>query len=117
MSPKTDIKHMNFLTDMMLVLRTQQARKGWLVVLCPTERITLICAQLLSVLIPEGTKFSGRTAALPTGNLSVACVKDPVFPVNESFAVSFIGWVSEDNSAEVSRWRMAALEVISLKTL
>ena len=117
MTVKSDVTYRNLLSDMLSLMRIHQSRKGWTVILCPSDTVALACARLLSTLIPVGTKFSGRTAALPTGNLSVACASDPVFPAGK-FALAYIGW-GDDNgeAAEVGQWRSKATEIISSQTL
>ena len=117
MAPKADITYMNLLTDMMALLRVHSARKGWLVALCPSDMVAITCAHILSALVPAGTPFSGRTALLPSGKLSVACVTDPVFPPEKTFAVSFMGWESTDNTAGAVQWQNKAGEALSVGTL
>lgn len=117
MSPKADITYMNLLSDMVALLRAHQARKGWMVILCPSDTVAITCAHILSALVPAGTKFSGRTAILLGGKLSVACVTDPVFPSKGEFAVSFMGWESTDNPAGAARWRERASEIMSIGSL
>jgi hypothetical protein len=113
MSPRADITYMNLLNDMLSLLRTHRARKGWLVALCPSDTVTISCAHILAALVPAGTKFSGRTALFPGGKLSVACVTDPVFPPSGAFAVSFMGWEVTDNPAGAAQWRNQAGEILS----
>ena len=117
MSPRADITYLNLLSDMLSLLRTHRARKGWVVALCPSDTVTITCAHILSALVPAGTKFSGRTALLPSGKLSVACVTDPVFPPDNTFGVSFVGGEATDNSAGAAQWRDKASEVFGVGTL
>lgn len=114
---KADIGYINLLTDMMALIRTHQSIGGWIVVICPTDKVALTCAQLLSVLIPEGTKFSGRTASLPRGNVSVACVSDAIFPSDSEFFLSFIGWGVENATEEAISWKKKASGIVNIRTL
>jgi len=106
---------MHLLANLISLLDIQRARKGWLVVLCPTSASALACTQTLASLMPANIKFSGRTALLPSGKLSVACPSDPVFPT-ENFALAFIGWGETGTvTPGVEQWKNKALEILNIK--
>ena len=111
MVQKADLSYMNLLTEMTSLLDSARSKKGWGMALCPSDTVALTCAHILATLIPEGTKFSGRTAALPSGKISVVCSSDPIF-TDKPFWLAFVGWETGDKTEEASKWREAATEIL-----
>ena len=87
----------------------------WVVILCPDHVITRACCTALSCALPAGTAFSGRTARLAKGRVSVVCASEDVFvPLDEPFVTIYIGWKAKDNPGGMDKWQSRALKVISL---
>jgi len=90
-----------------------QQNKQWTVILCPDgEAVKAVSTALISAL-PLNIPFSGRTAKLPGGNVSVACVHDDIFiPDGLDVVLIYYGWKTGDSTGGLDKWAKRALHII-----
>lgn len=87
---------------------------GWVVIVCPDSVVAKACNQAVACSLSPGAAYSGRTARVGAGKVSVATVNDDVFvPDNEPYSVAYIGWKVKD-PVGVSKWQSRASQVIVL---
>jgi hypothetical protein len=79
-----------------------RATGTWLVVVCPDDAATQALRRTLAASLPEGVTFSGRTALLDGGRLSVVALDDETFDPDLGDHVLFRGCGSGDKA---NTWR------------
>jgi len=99
-----DTQNMNLTTDLNHILSHAKRYGGWVVVLCPSTDVAMSAAKILSALVGEAP-FSGRTAKLATGKVSVAAATDKVFvPDDQPFYIAYLGWDGTVTPKEAAMW-------------
>jgi len=105
----------SFVVDTQRVVQLVLDTGEWIVIICPDQVMTRSCSQALSCALPSGTPFSGRTARLGKGKISVACILDDVFiPPKESYSTVYLGWKPKDNPVGAAKWQSRSSKVIPL---
>ena len=75
-----------------------------MVILCPSPESAREAATSVSVLLGDAP-WSGRTAQLPWGKLSVAAVRDPIFvPEEATLYLTYYGWAGESGPG-LAQWQ------------
>lgn len=91
--------------------------QGWVVIVCPDEKLADQAHRAVAGVIPKGSAGSGRTFILPNrSRVSVTQAAEPVFvPDGEPYTVMFLGWgqAQKDAFAGMNRWRLKATNVLS----
>ena len=89
----------------------------WVVIVCSDNSTHLLCSHVLSAVIPQNSRFSGRTAVLDRGRVSVATLSDDVFvPDGTPFAVTFVGALAIETRMEITKWLSKASYQFHLQT-
>jgi len=84
----------------------------WIVIVCPDFAIAKVCNHAVACSLPPGAAYSGRTARIGAGKVSVVTARDEVFvPDNEPYSVAYIGWKVKDPGG-LSKWQSRASHVI-----
>jgi hypothetical protein len=105
----------NLLADVQQVVEHARVSGVWVAIICPDNDTVVSCSQVLAASIPGDAKFSGRTALLDSGRISVALATEEVFiPDKTPFLVSFLGWTSYCKNDGMARWQQKSVEVLHL---
>lgn len=91
-----------------------ESSKEWVVLVCPSLETALEYAKYVSSYIPPYVKFSGRTADLMGGKLSVCSVTESVFLEDQPFTVAFVGWDSDNREQAMLKWQKASAKTLRL---
>jgi hypothetical protein len=100
--------------NIVFAVKYAQKHGTWVVVVSPGEGEMAVCRQVLSAAIPEGAVFSGRTALLGEGKVSVVTVRSDVFvPEDEPYEVLFVGWSDDaQRDDEMAKWYSDTSQVL-----
>ena len=91
--------------DLMFARTVAEKRNLWIVVVVPDDLLPAALSTL-GMVVPADT-FSGRTAVLDGGRLSLVGGSSPVF-LTEPFEVMFLGWGEGTPNTGMATWRAAA---------
>ena len=105
----------DLLADVQRAIQRAIETGDWVVLLCPDQITAASYKRSLACALPEGAPFSGRTARLVNGRISVAFISEKLFvPSGKSFVLTYAGWKSTDTSDGVTQWQSRASKVIVL---
>jgi len=105
-----DLKFLNRSFVLQKILKYVQASSEWVVIVCPSTKVSAECSRYIAAALPDKAKFSGRTAIFSGGGrMSVCAATEPVFlPDNTHFTTSFVGWEGEKRVEAMLKWQEAA---------
>ena len=100
-----DLDHIGATSVVGSVVNHARKTGEWVVIVCSGIDSYLVFSRILSAVIPQDSKFSGRTALMDQGRVSVALLTEDVFiPSDTPFAVAFVGAVPKETYTEMAKW-------------
>ena len=98
----------NFIQDMIHARKVAEEQSIWVVIVVP-DSLYQQALLTMGAVVPAG-HFSGRTAALDHGRLSLVCGSSAVF-LTDPFHVMLLGWGDGSSSvaANLANWRRSAM--------
>jgi hypothetical protein len=89
----------------------------WVVIVVPPGDSFDLARRYFASSVPDGAGFSGRTARVGKGKVSLVASNIPVFKTpGEPYSVIFLGWGTTESVATsyMGDWRQAAVETLAL---